>query len=189
MKKVSIACASAFLLSAGLASATHVWDDPDAWWSGHWVYVEDAPKYIDNELALDLFGSYSAPEEHFSHLAQTNIRHDGWWGGGVGLNYFFIKYVGIMGDVNFGDHSGHAFDQVLGNAVLRFPICNSGLAPYVFGGGGRQAFPNWNWAYDAGVGLEFRFTPGTGIFSDARYMWPDNSPDRLMIRLGLRLCF
>jgi len=189
MRKVSFAFATAFLFSAGLASAAHVWEDPDAWWNSHWVYVADAPKYTDNELSLDLFGSYSAPEKKFEDVAQTNIRHDGWWGGGVGLNYFFIKYLGIEGDVNFGDHSGKVVDQVLGNGVLRLPIGNTGLAPYVFGGGGRGISAGWEWVYDAGAGLEFRFTPATGLFADARYMWPDHTADRLMIRAGMRFAF
>lgn len=175
-------------LSAGALQAQHVWDDSSAWWNGHFVTETNAPKYTANELSLDLFGSYMNPERKFEDLFQTNIRK-GRWGGGAGLNYFLLRYVGVGADVNLSDHPGRVVDQVLGNGILRLPIGETGLAPYVYGGGGRSFYPSWTWTYDAGAGLEFRFNRLVGIFSDASYIWPDHSSDRLRIRAGLRLVF
>ena len=152
----------------------------------------DVPKYTANELSLDLSGSYMAAERHLSELFKTSIRHErGRWGGDAGLNYFITRYVGIGGDVEMADNGGNFVDQILGNVILRYPIDPTGLAPYVFGGGGRGTDPEWEWLADAGVGLEFRFNPIVGIFTDGRYIWHDKegSFDRLLLRAGLRLVF
>ncbi len=183
-----VTCSAAFMLTAQIVGAAHIWEDSSGWWDTRFRNDPNTPKFTDTELSLDLFGSYTAAEEKFSHLFQTNIRH-GNWGGGVGLNHFFVKYAGIGADVNMSDHPGRIVDQAMGNLILRFPIESIGLAPYIFGGGGRGVYPDWEWVYDGGVGLEFRFTPGVGIFSDARYIWAEKTTDRLLIRAGLRLLF
>src|SRR5215831_15848572 len=93
-----VICCGALLLLAGGARAAHVWDNPDAWASSAVSYAPNrGPLFSDKELSLDLFGSYIAPEGKFKDLFKTNIRH-GDWGGGVGLNYFLTKYLGIGGD-------------------------------------------------------------------------------------------
>jgi hypothetical protein len=66
---------------------------------------------------------------------------------------------------------------------------NSGLAPYVFGGGGRQTDPEWQWTGHAGVGLEYRFNPVTGVFADGRYTWADRTSDSILFRAGVRFVF
>jgi hypothetical protein len=176
---------------AGMAqAAVHVWEDPGAWSSGVFVYDYAAtPKYTANELSLDMFGSYVHGERKFSHLFQTSIRHDGSWGGGVGLNYFITREFGVMADINIGDNGGNFIDQAMAAGVLRIPLEPTGLAPYIFAGGGRGFDPSWEWLAQAGVGLEYRLNPMTGIFADARYIWHDKSFDRLLIRTGLRLVF
>src|SRR5438477_12103873 len=82
--KQMVTFAASILLMAGAARAAHVWEDPSAWWGGHWVY-ETTDKYTPNELSFDMFGSYVHPEHHLSNLFDTNIRHNGFWGGCVGL--------------------------------------------------------------------------------------------------------
>jgi len=175
---------------AGVAkAAVHIWEDPGAWSSGVFAYDAAAtPKFTANELSLDMFASFVAPERRFRDIFDTNIRH-GKWGGGVGVNYFFTRELGIMGDINIGDNGGNFVDQVMGAGVLRIPLEPTGLAPYIFGGGGRGTDPVWEWLGQAGVGLEYRLNPATGLFADARYIWHDKSFDRLMIRTGLRLVF
>lgn len=160
------------------------------------------------EVSLDLFGSYINPERGFTHLFDTDIRH-GSWGGGAGLNFFPTKYVGIGTDFDVSDHQGFfynygggghyygrqgndwAVDYWVGNIYLRYPIANTGLAPYIYGGGGRGMYPIWQWVYGGGVGLEYRFVPGIGIFTDARFLWAHESTDfnTLTIRAGLRIAF
>ena len=187
------------MLVAGAASAqtqtttttttvVHVWDDPSGWWGNHWTYG-GSPLYTENELSVDAFGSYLAPERKFSHLFQTNIRNTGSWGGGVGVNYFFLRNVGIGGDIDIPNNGGNFVDLIDGSLILRFPIDPTGLAPYIFGGGGRQTDPEWQWEEFGGVGLEFRLNPVTGVFADARYIWAQKTSDSLLLRAGLRFVF
>lgn len=196
-------------LVANAARAVHVWEDPAGWSTATFSYNATAPKYTGNELSLDLFGSYWAVEHRFTKLFETDIKEDrGRWGGGVGLNYFFTPYLGIGADANWSDHRGFggpATDWVMGNLIGRFPIGNTGIAPYVFGGGGRQfnglfrdpetgdilAGARYEWVADLGVGVEFRVTPGLGVFTDGRYIWhlKDGGIDRLALRAGVRVAF
>ena len=180
---------AALLLTAGAAQAAHAWEDPGTWWGGLWSYDRSsAPRFSANELSLDLSGSYTAPERKFEDIFETDIRH-GKWGGDVGLNYFITRQLGLSVDANMADNGGNLVDHVIGNAVLRLPIESIGLAPYVFGGGGRSTDRVWEWVGDFGVGLDFRMTPATGLFIDARYIWADKSSDSILFRGGLRLVF
>jgi len=191
-----ITVSAAFILSVSAARAGHVWSGPSGWRDGHFGYDINAPRYAEQEMSLDLFGSYINPEGKFNDLFDTNIRH-GFWGGGVGLNYFFLREVGIGTDFNMSAKRNSdypMFDDVVGNLTLRFPLGSSGLAPYAIGGGGRaiggDGLP-WQWIYGGGVGLEYRWNPTTGLFSDARFFWADKGTiyNRLLIRTGLRIVF
>ena len=135
-----------------------------------------------------MFGSYIAPERRIEDLFKTNIRH-GDWGGGVGLNYFFTREIGIGGDINMPANGGKLIDNAYGQLIARFPICDTGFAPYVFGGGGRQIEPSWQWEGHAGVGIEYRLNPGWGVFTDARYTWVKHTTDQILFRAGLRFVF
>src|SRR5215469_4158140 len=164
--------------------SVHVWSDPNQWWANHWTYTYGTSPYTDNELSLDLNGSYIANQRAIEHLFHTNIRH-GFWGGGVGLNYFLNRYLGIGGDIQMFDSNGQLsnfVNNMNGSLIARFPIECSGFAPYIFGGGGRQTNPEWKWSGHLGVGAEFRFNPGVGIFTDARYMWVKTTPDEILFR-------
>jgi len=184
-KSIGLACVLA--MTSFAAKATHVWEDAGGWWDSHWVAVQ-GPKFTAQELSFDLFGSFIAEETDVDKVFETNI-HGGKWGGGLGLNYFFLRELGISGDLNAADNGGEFIDLADGSLVARLPIESIGLAPYIFGGGGRAFDPAWEWFGQAGVGLDLRFTPMTGIFVDGRYMWMDQTPDRLLLRGGLRLVF
>lgn len=196
MKRL-VTIAAALLLTASAAKAEHVWSDPSGWWSGHFAYDVNAPKYTAQELSLDLFGSYINPEGNFPDLFETNIRH-GNWGGGVGLNYFLTRELGLGADFNMSaKDSGNLVDGVVGSVMFRLPLGNSGVAPYLIGSGGR-AFTDlhsgasyYHWVYGGGVGLEYRWSPTMGIFSDARFFWSEKETyyNRLLIRAGLRVVF
>jgi len=197
MQFVTLTAAGLMAASAAVAQTTttttttttvsHVWNDPHTWWGNHWAY-NTADRYTANELSLDMFGSYLAGERRAEDLFKTNIRH-GTWGGGVGANYFFTREIGIGGDINIPDDGGNFINNVNGSLIARFPIVNSGLAPYLFGGGGRQTEPVWQWTGHAGVGVEYRFNPVTGIFADGRYMWVDKTADEIQFRAGVRFVF
>ena len=199
MKIRLVTLAAAVLLTANAGKAqtttttttttvtTHVWEDPNAWWGSHWVMVKDN-RYNCNELSLDFFGSYLANEKNIENVFKHSIRH-GTWGGGVGANYFFTRELGVGVDANIPANDGNFVDSVNGSLIARFPITTTGLAPYVFGGGGRQTDPAWQWTGHAGVGLEYRFNPGTGVFADTRYTWADKTSDTILFRAGLRFLF
>ena len=191
--KTIITVGAALLLTSGLARAAHVWEDPGTWTSGHFTYENTSPLYTAQELSLDLFGSYKNPEGEFHDLFNTSSDH-GFWGGGAGVNYFFTRQLGIGTDFNASDKpsgAGGAIDYWVGNLYLRFPIGNSGFAPYIYGGGGRGISPIWHWIYGGGVGFEYRFNPTTGIFTDGRFLWSHESTalNQMVIRAGLRLVF
>jgi hypothetical protein len=183
-------------LTLNVARAAHVWSDPSGWWDAHFVYDADAPRYTTQELSLDLFGSYINPEGKFNDLFDTSIRN-GFWGGGVGLNYFLTREIGLAADYNISAKpEGNLSDHVVGSLVLRLPLGNSGVAPYLLGSGGRafnDLYGNdlYHWVYGGGVGLEYRWSPTTGIFSDGRFLWSEEGTEysRLLIRAGLRLVF
>lgn len=188
-KTLTIA-AAALLLAAGGAKAVNIWQDPCAWKAGLFSAPTNGIYYYPQELQLDLFGSYNNPEERLPKLFDTNIRH-GTWGGGAGANFFFTENLGIGGDLNFGAHGGRIMDYGLGDVIFRMPIDHTPLAPYAIGSGGRQVWPNWDWLYGGGVGLEFRPTAQLGVFADARYLWKNSNVgnDRLILRAGIRIVF
>ena len=136
MKKTNlIAFGTVFMISAGIARAAHVWEDPQVWWAGHFTYdTAAASKFTASELSMDAFGSFTAGERRFNKLFETNIRH-GIWGGGVGLNYFFTREIGIGADINIPANGGNFVDQAVGSLIARWPFESTGLAPYIFGGG------------------------------------------------------
>ena len=186
-----VALSAAIMLTAGAARAVHVWEDPGEWGSTVITYgPSTAPLFTANELSLDMFGSYIAGEEHLNDLFKTNIKH-GTWGGGVGLNYFITREIGIGGDINITPNGGPFVDQALGSLILRWPFDPTGWAPYIFGGGGRGFDPHWEWLLDLGIGVEYRVNPAAGIFFDTRYIWhlQEGSFDRIFFRAGLRLVF
>jgi hypothetical protein len=170
--------------------AAHLWEDPEMWWNGLWVYEQnDDPKFNANEFSLELFGSYMAPEYGIEDLFDTNIRDDGFWGGGLGLSYFPCRHFGFGGDIAMHANGDTFFDQALGNLILRLPWERAALAPYVIGGGGRSFDPAEEWVAHGGLGLEWRPNAVTGVFFDTRYIWADDTTDRIMFRAGFRLIF
>lgn len=202
IKFITISAAVLLTASAGLAqpttteqttttttttTTTHIWNDPNAWWASHWQVIHEN-QYTANELSLDMFGSYISDEHKIENVFHNTVRH-GFWGGGVGLNYFPLPYLGIGGDINMPVNGGKLIDNAYGQLIGRLPICNTGLAPYVFGGGGRQIEPSWQWEGHAGVGIEYRLNPGWGVFTDARYTWVKHSSDEILFRAGLRFVF
>jgi hypothetical protein len=73
---------------------------------------------------------------------------------------------------------------------LRYPL-QVGIAPYAFGGGGRQFKYLPQWTYHGGGGAEYRINAYTGFFADARRVFSDrtSSLDYTLVRGGMRLSF
>jgi hypothetical protein len=186
---------AALSLSAfsSLADTVTTTTTTSSWWSERTHYDRDSAKYNANELNLDLFGTYNKNFAKFDDLFDRTWRH-GEFGGGVGMNYFFTKYVGMGVDTYF-QRRGHLFNNIAGNLYLRMPIANSGWAPYIYGGAGWSdgspavggANATDELTAHGGVGIEYRLNPHLGLFTDARYTWMDKTPDEGLIRLGFRI--
>jgi hypothetical protein len=136
---------------------------------------------------------------------------------GIDGQYFPLQYLGFAIEGNFfneipGDFFG---STVTANVILRYPLDTKfpgfHLAPYAFGGIGGLFNQNNTFTRvatlghaaqlnrrntddevlgDGGVGLEYRFTPHIGLFSDIRYNLVNQSKNNfLSTRFGLRYAF
>jgi hypothetical protein len=145
--------------------------------------------YKANELNFEFFGTGTVGERTLKHLSTRRIERNGRLGLGAGLSYFICRYVGVEGYA-YSESTADAFiDHAGADLVARLPIGNSGVAPYIFGGAGRQFDPAVQWTYDAGAGVEWRFAPHVGVFVDGRFVWCEETRDYGMGRLGLRVGF
>lgn len=145
--------------------------------------------FRENELTLDLFGSLSVSDDTIDNISGDRIENDGRLGAGAGLNYFVTRNLGVGVDA-YTENTQHSFvDSAAANLILRFPIGESGFAPYVFAGGVRQFDRVRQWGVDAGGGLEFRFDRQFSLFADARYVFADKTDDYGVGRAGVRISF
>jgi hypothetical protein len=138
------------------------------------------PCFKDTELQLDLFASYTDTE--------GGGYTDG-FGGGIGINYFFTRYLGVGVDTNVFDGGANGVWNSTGSLIARFPVELGGLclAPYIFG---VQYDGVTAGTVHAGGGLEFRIVPEKfGIYAEGRYTWAGASDDSAQARLGVRVVF
>ena len=152
-----------------------------AQWENRFRYEREAvDKFPPHEMSLDLFGTYANRDRY-------GVEGDR-GGGGLGLNYFMTRYIGIGADSYLEEWKWPY--RVNGSLFLRYPM-PAGIAPYGFGGGGREFKYLTQWTYHAGGGVEFRINSYTGIFGDARRVFSDRSSslDYTLVRGGLRLSF
>ena len=156
-----------------------------------------ASYFRTNEFDLGVFGTY---ETSFNQNRRAIGDHA--WGGGIGLTYFPSLYAGFGIDGNLmnsvpGDDLGHQID---GKLTLRYPLDllspNLHLAPYAYGGVGglfvHTSGSNHHSSFlgNVGGGLEYRFTPHIGIFSDAGYEIIDGPKNNFMqVNFGLKYAF
>lgn len=134
------------------------------------------------EVSLDLFGTLAGQ-------CGDEFSHDGRWGAGAGLNYFFSEHLGVGADAFSEDTHDCFIDRASGSVFLRIPFEPIHLAPYGFGGGGRQFDPSDAWFGQVGVGVDVRLTSNWGLFVDGRYMFLDDESDEGLGRVGLRVAF
>jgi hypothetical protein len=145
--------------------------------------------YRAGELSLDGFGSASLGKYSLDHISGQRIRENTRLGAGAGLNYFFTRNIGISADAYSENITGTFIDSVSTSLTLRLPLGQSGFAPYAFGGGGRQFDLTKLWFAQFGAGIEYRFTPNIGVFTDGRCVVPDHTKYFGVARLGLRFAF
>ncbi len=178
------------MMTAAAALVTALTAKADDWWNDHFYYDSANTKQVfnANEFSVDAFGSYLTTERPV--VGWGHSWDHGSWGGGLGLNYFFLQDLGVGVESSAQTDTQHFIDHVGGDLIARLPIQTAHLAPYVFGGGGRSFNPDWRWYLDGGAGLEFRLNPKLGLFTDGRYMWKDGKKnDQVLLRAGIRLAF
>ncbi len=170
-------------------------------------YKQPAPPapsgcFSDQELQIDTFGQAS-----FGDGSKAGLFRDSAYGGGIGLNYFFHRNIGLGIDAAWlsakestiggnRDNDRTTLHNVTGSLIFRAPIEGSAcFAPYAYLGGGFHA-DGYNWASaHVGVGIEYRIVPQkVGIFLDGRwtYLGDKAGVDDLNffgVRAGLRLVF
>ena len=139
------------------------------------------PCFKDVELQLDVFASYYG--EH------GNLLGDG-FGGGIGVNYFFTRNLGISVSGTIYDGDTHEVWNTDLDLVYRFPI-EGGIciAPYILAGGGLEMDGTIIGTWNAGAGLEWRATPSFAIYGEGRYIWGALDEGVATARLGLRFVF
>jgi len=113
-------------------------------------------------------------------------------GGGLGLSYFFTRYIGIGIDDTLTSINGNGkvFDALTGNLIGRLPIESWHLAPYAFvGGGAVWGNHKSQGGGDVGGGLEYRFNRTVGLFVDSRYVYGSQGLSETLSRGGIRFAF
>src|SRR5205823_5272640 len=129
MKNATLIKGTILLLAAGTA------------WGADGMRYDQSEKYRAIEFSVDLFGTASIGQTTINHLSGERISQDARLGAGAGLNYFFSRNLGIGGEA-YTENTHHNFiDNASGSLIFRIPLGQSGVAPYVFGGGGRQFDP------------------------------------------------
>ncbi len=177
MKNIALSLVAGFAVASSAFAGTEV---------SHKDFKPMAPVescFRDQEFQLDLFGSYT-------NSARRSRYSDG-FGGGLAVNYFFMRYIGIGVDGNVFDGDANGVWDTSGRLIVRYPIelgsfC---LAPYAFGGGGVQFDQTSSGTLHAGGGLEWRATHQFGIFAEGRYTWTAQNDDSAQARLGVRFAF
>jgi hypothetical protein len=152
-------------------------------------FAKDRPLYRAGEFQVDLFAAGTAQE-----IDDINAIKDGDLGGGIGVNYFFTRNIGIGYEARHSFKDGEDFmNQMAGSLFVRFPIGH--VSPYVFAGAGfRYQDHNFSPRYHAGAGIEFRLSPYVGLFSDLRFVQKDLqfnafADQGYVGRAGIRLSF
>jgi hypothetical protein len=167
------------ILLAATAAVAADWD----------VRYDQTDLYRAEEMSFDVFGTASLGKSSIEDLSGETIDEDTEWGLGIGANYFFMRSLGVGADAYSDDTSGSFVDSASLNLIGRFPLGESGFAPSVFGGGGRQFDGDEWWFLQLGGGIEYRFNRSTGVFLDGRVVWPEETDYYGVLRLGLRFAF
>ena len=146
------------------------------------VVVPETCNFRDTEFQLDAFGAGG-----FYREGRPGF------GGGLGANFFFARYFGIGVEQDLlGRSNSAALWSTIGTLYLRYPICAWNLAPYAMVGGG-TAYGSGLKGHGEGLvgaGLEYRFTPNVGLFTDGRFVYSSVEPKgAALVRTGLRFAF
>jgi hypothetical protein len=146
-------------------------------WVDHFAYSPGSGVYGPHEFSFDILGGYATRDKGGADKDAFGI--------GAGLNYFFFENIGVGVDT-YAD----AFEApylLNFSGIYRYPFRDLGLAPYGFGGFGRQWEHDPRWTGHIGAGVEYRFNQKTGLFLDGRGVF--GGEDYALWRLGFRFAF
>lgn len=198
------------LITAALASSAFAGDYVQSSAPPQTIAVSGNSLYNAGEWQIDLFGAYAFADDDNRRLINDDV-----FGGGLGFNYFITRNFGIGAEGTLFNTDGDVLGTTAFNLILRFPIADTGFAPYIFGGAGvtfnaedldsddfsdaRDRISDNDDPRDtddvifighAGGGLEYRFTPNFSLFGDARYTWTESdNADFGVARAGVRFTF
>jgi hypothetical protein len=198
MKKLVSGIAALAVMTVVGFAGTETYTGPAA---KEYKQVQTPSCFSDHELQADVFGAYEVGKGP-NHAGPIN-NHG--WGGGVAVNYFFMRYFGLSAEGSWleghdntsvnNEGKSTQFQSAVGNLIFRYPIDSWCIAPYVFAGGG-ATMDGSSWAVgDVGVGVEYRVLPNKlGIFADGRWNYygdrdSHDNQNNFMFRLGTRLVF
>ncbi len=171
------------------SSSTTTASGSEAVTKDHAPQNEQPDLYRGNELSLDAFGTASVGQYTIEHLSNQAVRQNTKFGAGAGISYFITRNVGVGAEAYSENTTGTFIDSASANLMLRLPLGQSGFAPYLMGGGGHRFDQPDYWFGQAGVGMEYRFSHNIGVFLDARAVWPNETKNYGVARLGLRFVF
>jgi hypothetical protein len=199
MKSLTLSLAASLALVAFASAGEHVYSTGKSYKQP--VAPAPAGCFSDHEFQFDTYGIAA-----FGESGKTGLFRDSAYGGGVGLNYFFHRNIGlgldaawlsakeatIGGNANPSRTTLHNFS---GSVIFRLPIESCCVAPYTYVGGGYHVDgENWASAH-VGVGLEYRCVPNkVGIFVDGRWTYlgdrfEEKDLNFWSVRAGVRLVF
>jgi hypothetical protein len=149
-------------------------------WNERWRYDRNtADNFTAPDCTLDLFGTW-ANKDRFG-------ADDDNFGGGLGLTFFFTRVLGISADSYIEEWKLPY--RANASLIARVPVGQSGLAPYAFGGGGRQWKYVPQYTAHAGAGVQLKLNAKTALFGDWRRVFPETTDDHHLVRFGLNLGF
>ena len=117
------------------------------------------------------------------HTRNTAPIQGGFGGAGAEAKVFVTRNLGLGLEGDWLD-GGSSLGTALGTVTARFPL--GPCAPYVFGGAGVQFGDRTQAVGKLGGGLEHRFSPQTGVFVDAAWMFSDHE-NAAVFRAGVSL--
>jgi len=120
-------------------------------------------------------------------------------GGGLGINYFFTKYIGLGLDNSVSGYgwprSMKTVDHLMADLLFRYPVEAWRVAPYsMVGGGGSWSVASQGY-FNIGLGFDYRLTRNIALFSDCRWLYGDNGTagqgivSKAYPRIGVRYIF
>jgi hypothetical protein len=144
--------------------------------------IPEEPCFGETELQLDVYGAYAGT---------YGDKHADGWGGGIGINYYFSRYIGLGVDGTVTDGEGSELWHIHGHVLARWPIDTGSicLAPYIKAGGGYQVNGSGDWSYGVGGGIEVRVTPRWGVFGEGGYYWAESDENYAQAKAGVRFIF